>query len=478
MLWIIVHRVSSGTIYYDLTMWLINTSTLMLELVQNPESQPYAILSHTWGEEEVSFQELASPEQVWGKKGFEKIRATCELARRQDPPLPFAWVDTCCIDKTSSAELAESLNSMFAWYKKATVCFVLLSDLPAHASEIPDPKLPSCRWFTRGWTLQELIAPRHMEFYDSDWNYHGTKIDRLDEIANITGVAPMVLKDSSLLCTFPVGVRMSWAAERQTSREEDMAYCLLGIFDVNMAMIYGEGQKAFIRLQKQIMEDSNDMTLFAWVSHDSSQKYRGILARSTSEFKACHHLERSGGSLNLNKDYTLTNNGLRIHTHLAKVEPHGPGNDYDHVLSLNCKIRGKTLRRIAIHLAKTPDGFVRRFPDKLCYRHNAAAWAGKQSTAYIRKDVTAEESRQLSAQLDRTIKVTLNLPMGFLGSLKAHPSAVWDEHNLTFMLGSDDSIRGSLILDLDDSYTGKRMTVAIFCLLLVTHEERHPYVKW
>ncbi|ROW11338.1 hypothetical protein VMCG_01226 [Cytospora schulzeri] len=192
------------------TMWLINTCTLQLEFVPKAGSQPYAILSHTWEDEEVTFQEMANLEEAWKEKGFVKIKKTCELARRRDPPPLYAWVDTCCIDKKSSAELAEAINSMFAWYKKATVCFAFLSDLLAHKPVHPDPELPGCRWFTRGWALQELIAPEVVEFYDSEWHYHGTKSERREEIASITGVDVTVLRDSSSLHTISNGLRKGY----------------------------------------------------------------------------------------------------------------------------------------------------------------------------------------------------------------------------------------------------------------------------
>ncbi|KAK7745022.1 hypothetical protein SLS53_003257 [Cytospora paraplurivora] len=447
-------------------MWLINTSTLLLESVPGPESQPYAILSHTWEKGEVSFQQIANLDEAQKMKGFQKIAKTCELAQKQDPPLQYAWIDTCCIDKLSSAELAESINSMFAWYKKATVCFVFLSDLPAHEPESWDPILPLCRWFTRGWTLQELIAPKLVEFYDCEWNCHGTKSQRMYELEHITGVDAKVLGNSNLLSTICVGARMSWAAGRQTTRQEDMAYCLLGIFDVNMTMIYGEGGKAFIRLQEQIIKDSNDMTLFAWTSDGSGQVYRGLLARSPSEFRACRNLRRLGNSSTLNRDYMLTNNGLRIQICLASASIGTSEKDY--ILGLgSSRVTGEL---IGIHLTKTPNGFVRRLPGQFFREEEYyATGAGEQSITYIRKDVTPEESGRLDTHLRRKIKVTLDLPRDFeLASLEVQPSALWDQYNLTLMLGDDahaDYFR-FLSVGLRDKSTGTLAYFAIICKLV------------
>lgn len=184
---------------------------------------------------------------------------TCRLARQRD--LSYAWIDTCCIDKSSSAELTEAINSMFNWYKKSAICFAFLSDLSASEDEVQKNEFWRCRWFTRGWTLQELIAPEKVEFYDQRWQWSGTKKSLQRKLSAITGIDLEILEDSNLLSTIPVARRMSWASRRKTSRVEDRAYSLLGLFDVNVPLIYGEGPKAFIRLQEEIMKQKNDLSL-------------------------------------------------------------------------------------------------------------------------------------------------------------------------------------------------------------------------
>ncbi|KAK4651983.1 hypothetical protein QC762_0098320 [Podospora pseudocomata] len=181
------------------------------------------------------------------KPGYDKIRQTIRLAHLNG--LKHAWVDTCCINKDSSAELSESINSMYAWYAAAKVCFVYLSDLdPAAADENLEQALPRCRWFKRGWTLQELIAPRHVIFYDRDWNERGTKDSLSSLLSKITTIPEELLRGDKRLDHYAVGRRMSWASMRKTTRREDEAYCLLGIFNVNMPLLYGEGEAAFFRL--------------------------------------------------------------------------------------------------------------------------------------------------------------------------------------------------------------------------------------
>ncbi|RYP72636.1 hypothetical protein DL769_004421 [Monosporascus sp. CRB-8-3] len=249
-------------------MRLLNSCTReMREFVSDPRVPAYAILSHTWGstEDECSFQEwqhLPAP-AIERKKGFQKIECCCRQAAKDG--LEWVWIDTCCIDKTSSAELTEAINSMFRWYRNAKICYAYLSDV----SRLGRPstfyqRLERSRWFTRGWTLQELIAPAEVIFYSMDWDRIGTKSELSTSISSITKINAFFL-DGKNLASASVAQRMSWAAHRETSRTEDIAYCLLGIFDVNMPLIYGEGMKAFQRLQEEIIKSyPYEYTLFAW----------------------------------------------------------------------------------------------------------------------------------------------------------------------------------------------------------------------
>ncbi|KAI0397790.1 heterokaryon incompatibility protein-domain-containing protein [Xylariaceae sp. FL0594] len=303
-------------------MWLINTRTYELESITNPDPASYAILSHTWQDDEVSFQDYQklgklgrlrglreALSKIRSKKVLQKVFKTVQMARSRG--LRYAWVDTCCIDKSSSAELSEAINSMFRWYENAAVCFTYLADLPSlkqlrkKYSEAEFDELLqgqngfffSCRWFKRGWTLQELIAPRNVEFYDCEWNEYGKRTLLWEPIRAITKIPVEVLDKSASLQSIPVAQRMSWAAHRSTTRVEDMAYCLLGIFDLNMTLLYGEGSKAFIRLQEEICRQSTDLSLFAWRAHDSWPLYRGIFASSPWEFNECHSLVPERGRL-------------------------------------------------------------------------------------------------------------------------------------------------------------------------------------
>jgi hypothetical protein len=242
---------------------------------------PYAILSHTWGPEEVTFGDMMYGNGT-SKTGFDKIRFCGEQAR--DDSLHYFWVDTCCIDKSSSAELAEAINSMFRWYHDAAKCYVFLSDVLKDTIESKDQsrQLPwesafrESRWFKRGWTLQELIAPASVGFFSKNQECLGDKksLERL--ICEITGIPSKALRGSPL-ADFSTTERMSWAANRQTTREEDMAYSLLGIFDVYMPLIYSEGRENAVgRLRDEI--DRKEKGILFSLSK-SSLRYIEVLTR-------------------------------------------------------------------------------------------------------------------------------------------------------------------------------------------------------
>ena len=222
---------------------------------------PYAILSHTWTSEEVSLQDLSSATPGGREKGlgWRKIKGLC--ARAALDGYSYAWIDTCCIDKSSSAELSEAINSMYAWYGAANKCYVHLEDVSAADDPFaPGSDFRCARWHTRGWTLQELLAPAELEFHDRDWKYM-FMIDRRGRsgawwghtrqrprprpeehvrlLSEITHISEDVLRsgDISDVC---VAARLAWAARRTTTRVEDTAYCLLGLLGVHMPLLYGE----------------------------------------------------------------------------------------------------------------------------------------------------------------------------------------------------------------------------------------------
>lgn len=248
----------------------------------------YGILSHTWGasSEEVTFADLVNKAGI-DKTGYAKIKFCGQRAAADG--LQYFWVDTCCIDKSSSAELTEAINSMFRWYQNSAKCYVYLSDV--EDGPFLTPSFAQSRWFSRGWTLQELIAPSSVEFFSKQGNRLGDRTSLETEITKITGINVLALRGDPL-SNFSISERMSWAAKRATTREEDSAYCLLGIFDVYMPLIYGEGRRAFTRLNREIrnaaqgkflcrIKNCHYLTMF-WLTQFKRWKL-------TNFFRACRH---------------------------------------------------------------------------------------------------------------------------------------------------------------------------------------------
>jgi hypothetical protein len=303
-------------------MRLLKTESYRLQSFSGSNIPEYAILSHVWGpqEEEILFDDVRDEKKPIPKtkRGFLKLQNSCKQALEKDG-LQYIWIDTCCIDKRSSAELSEAINSMFMWYRQAKICYAYLEDVKnIHGLSETALQIRQSRWFKRGWTLQELIAPPDVIFYDVDWSKLGTRNHRLSQriITEVTGIAGDILsrKDLSacsvatkvgahhirdgscticqqpdelpdLLRDFSIAQRMSWAANRQTTRREDQAYCLMGLLDVNMPLLYGEGEKAFRRLQEEIFKNSDDQSILAYETPGYSWKENpGLLAEGPSAF--------------------------------------------------------------------------------------------------------------------------------------------------------------------------------------------------
>jgi hypothetical protein len=382
-------------------MRLLNTESLQLHEFFDPQVPPYTILSHRWEGEEVTFQELQNG-QAKEKQGYAKIKGCCRQAREdgfeyavstheskaneyEECLLTFLckWIDSCCIDKTSSAELSEAINSMFQWHRKAQVCYAYLSDVSEGIENPPyhrDSEFRRSLWFTRGWTLQELLAPEIVIFYNRYWAEIGTKGDMKNLVGSITGI-----ESEYLLYYYPSGasvaMKMSWASRRTTTRVEDKAYCLMGLFGVHMPLLYGEGEKAFYRLQLEIIASSTDESIFAWemrkpectsdADFDDFEYTLGILATGPEMFQSCGDIVACRSLLSDERpSYEMTNKGLRIHIpgeleSPSKYLPNPVGRRYqisERLLFLNCTTI-KSQKVVAIHIQPwdiiDKDGFTR-----------------------------------------------------------------------------------------------------------------------
>lgn len=414
-------------------MRLINTESLQFEEVVSHEMVKYAILSHTWGEEEVSLQDFQDISIAREKKGFSKIEKTCELARLRN--IKYAWVDTCCIDKTSSAELSEAINSMYRWYHDAEICFAYLSDMPVgdvpignEGSEALSAAFRACKWFTRGWTLQELVAPRTLEFYNWAWLEFGTKESLASLIEDITRIPRDILSHEASLESIAIGRRMSWASKRHTTRSEDMAYSLMGIFDINMPMLYGEGSKAFIRLQEEIFRQSNDLSLLAWealTGHSEPQGLSGAFAQSPSDFDNCVDVCRVQGWIRNRNEVAVTSKGVRLER--AVLLPKDTGL----YLLLDCAQQGSIgVEHLGIKLRQTADGYCKDLHSGLEAVSLSDAY---HETIYLRKTISRSDSRRIIARDMHLVRVHLEHPLNPTNIIEAAPSDTWDRHKLGFL---------------------------------------------
>ncbi|KAF4332166.1 het-domain protein [Fusarium beomiforme] len=276
----------------------------------------YAILSHRWEVEEPSYWDMktriaqrdtdvSGTGPRWNEGIYRKIYEFGLMASQAG--YEYIWVDTCCIDKSSSAELQESINSMYRWYMESDVCYAYLSDVSistdrarqkrrSAASKPWTESFQNSKWFTRGWTLQELLAPRELIFFDKDWNMCGNRVELQGAIQAATGIDAASLikasyRDGAYLKSIRLGRLFSWAANRQTTRCEDRAYSLLGIFDVNMPLLYGERDRAFYRLQEEIIKVNEDVSLLAWNCTEADDRFApNGLAKSPSQFQNYQNL--------------------------------------------------------------------------------------------------------------------------------------------------------------------------------------------
>jgi ankyrin repeat protein len=335
-------------------MRLLKTDTIELQTFEYGDVPPYAILSHRWGNDEVTYQDLeANTGAKERKDGFNKVRQCCSKAKADG--FDYLWIDTTCINKESSSELSEAINSMFNWYHEAERCYAYLADVPSKSS------FKESEWFTRGWTLQELLAPSDIHFLDENWAFIGTKTSQRQDISDCTGIPVNILCGDDDLDTASIAQRMSWASKRKTQRLEDRAYCLMGIFGIHMPLIYGEGEQAFLRLQEEIMRISNDDSLFAWKSSDARG---GVLATSPEAFKDSRDIIQFNPFNNHNTALTLNSRGIKLRIRFIGVGPQRLG-----LAILHCKRKNED-RPVAIYardLFGTMETFERVMSDKLEY---------------------------------------------------------------------------------------------------------------
>ncbi|KAL8365583.1 hypothetical protein RB595_004413 [Gaeumannomyces hyphopodioides] len=336
-------------------MRLIRVSDLTLHWFGGERVPPYAILSHVWGPDEALFGDIKNG-TFRDRAGFAKLASFCRQAA--EAGYEYGWSDTCCIDKSDSAELSEAINSMFRWYQNSDVCYAYLEDVHVtHDRDDLDGAFQKSRWFTRGWTLQELIAPPFVWFYTASWTEIGSRLGLKDAIASSTNIHAALFEEGRL-SEFSLAQQLSWAAGRETTRPEDRAYSLLGLLGVAMSPIYGEGAvKAFRRMQTELLKDGarwGDDSILAHAGHE-------VLARSPDDFKASGSIERGFGYGRVGN----TSRGVELRTRVLNTESMNPARRTQlftanyrlqpgHLAILSCKLHhGESI--VAISLSRHED---------------------------------------------------------------------------------------------------------------------------
>ncbi|KAL9612981.1 MAG: hypothetical protein Q9167_002458 [Letrouitia subvulpina] len=351
----------------------------------NPGAEPaYAILSHRWCEgvegrdkavrktktrskrrpREVTLQDLRSRSlghlrrNAALRDSLEKIRGACRRALAEGQR--YVWIDSCCIDRTNLFEVSESIRSMFRWYRDAACCFAYLWDVDVdqevRSSNLLSPPPSPLRnerqeyseWFSRGWTLQELLAPRRLLFFDRRWNKLGTRRALAGEVETATGIPAKYVTDFSAHAEdASVAMKMSWMARRSTTKEEDTAYCLFGIIGVSMDVRYGDGRKEFLRFQDKIMREPGlqDESIFAWrrsypLGYPEASKCSGLLAPWPDAFEQSGGVRLRPEKYRSRGPYELTKDGLRLPVPISLAG--GAGNFLDRIKALRNALFGTT----------------------------------------------------------------------------------------------------------------------------------------
>ncbi|KAL7921338.1 heterokaryon incompatibility domain-containing protein [Trichoderma austrokoningii] len=515
-------------------MRLLSTKTLEFCEFLGTDIPRYAILSHRWERDEMSYQDMMkemernnswpSPTESSPRQGYRKISEFRRLALQDG--YEYIWVDTCCIDKTSSAELQEAINSMYQWYWASDVCYAYLSDVsvPLNRTDADGRLLfkPSdlesfqkSQWFTRGWTLQELLAPRALIFVDQNWKKFGTAYDleKFIEKATSIQVRRHVHQDCKRSEALQVGQCMAWAATRSTTRIEDRAYSLLGLFDVNLPMMYGEGGRAFQRLQEEILGSYEDASVLAWSQTDADTGFApNGLAPSPDHFRQYPRLiDRMSNS---NFEFatinpTLTRRGVQV-TLSVHIDQHDLALGYAFLLNSDRPFSNMLVLPLLLTKATSKLGEdleAVRFSDPLWVAQRFVGGGDKRLVCLLRQAQTADMKRRrdgfsLSSRVWANYTPTLAYPTqaktesrhfpavfgGVTGDMEGFP-LLKKEHVLAIelMARSQTSERFVVLVDYNIDYfgtaninavkaftTGREMDLADLADLTRSRGKRYP----
>lgn len=356
---------------------LLDAENQTLHQFRDEDCPPYVILSHRWAEdpsEEVIYNDMAQFHELSSSKAWKKAKSAAKLIgacrkvletlKPDGVDVKHLWIDTVCIRQDNPMELSTAINSMFRLYREAYECLVYLADFPSANVQT----LGQSDWFNRGWTLQELLAPRfQVTLCDMNWKYLGSRKSLAKELTRRTGIGSYYLHN--LRPSASISERMSWMVGRKTTVSEDTAYCLLGLFDVNMPLLYGEGkERAFLRLQEEIMKYSDDHTLFVWKNEDghlagTSPHSSGLLAHSPDCFRSTGHYRRYPDPEN-SRPYQMNNKGIAIDLRLRVLGDGDKPFANTFIAPLNC--RDDNLASAGVYLQQKPGSLCCRiWPDKI-----------------------------------------------------------------------------------------------------------------
>ncbi|KAI4224155.1 MAG: hypothetical protein L6R36_004882 [Xanthoria steineri] len=370
---------------------LLRAESLTLQRFKDDDCPPYVILSHRWAEDpsdEVVYDDMANFHELYQSRLWKKTRSAAKIlgACQQvlEEKINYLWVDTVCIKQDNPMKLSTAINSMYRLYSNAEVCLAYLADYPS--AEVQT--LCQSDWFNRGWTLQELVAPEVVKFFDKDWRSMGERRQLSEELTHRTRIAKAFLVANLGVGNASISERMSWIAGRKTSVPEDTAYCLLGIFSVNMPLLYGEGkERAFLRLQEEIMRYSDDHSLFVWKTEERYSYSTGLLASSPDCFRSTgNYSPYYDDPDDDSRPYQMTNKGIAIDLHVLD------GSSYDACYPqmfsgigiLNCSSDVyNNEERVGVYLRKVKGShYCRVWPHKICQ----IKWSdrGEKESIYVK----------------------------------------------------------------------------------------------
>lgn len=421
-------------------MRLLHARTRELKDFCAEDTPDYAILSHTWGDNEVTASDISDGLYSGKEVYWRKINCACKQALEDH--LEWLWVDTCCLRRDDAIELDTAIHSMFEWYRDASVCYVYLPDVPSRPEEsdvgygedtedpeAPDSSFRRSRWFSRGWTLLELLAPRELRYYSSSWGFLGSSKTLSTLTRQVAAMAQTPETLELLLESSSVSQVMSWASGRQTSTPEDLPYCLSGIFGARIPISYGEGaDQAFLKLQRWLIENRNDQSVLAWGYNGSERSddkdmaaLSSVLARTPADFSGCGSISPCKAWKEKEPPFVgFTSEGMRMRLPLVTLTTDVSTAPQSTVYAiLNCCIDQDPSRLLAIPLRIDTycgsDCIYERSGAPIVVSNTALSYAMFRVIHLRINDLSGPPPTEPQAHATFTFRMSSNLPLTIVG---------------------------------------------------------------